>query len=67
MFTNGLSTIRECEVVLIEERASELRLCSEVKVLSTGAAGKPSLNRAKELHVYDPKPGDLSMSRLKLG
>ena len=47
MFTNGLSTIRECEVVLIEERASELRLCSEVKILSIEAAGKPSLNRAK--------------------
>ena len=47
MFTYELSTIRECGVVLIDERASELRLRSEVKVLSTGAAGKPSLNRAK--------------------
>ena len=57
MFTNGLSTIRECEVVLIEERASELRLCSEVKVLSTGAAGKPSLNRAHEVSGNRPETG----------
>ena len=35
-------------------------------MLSTGAAGKPSLNRAAELQEVDPKPGDLSMSRLKL-
>ena len=46
MFTSRRSTIRECDVVLIEERASELRLCSEVKAFSAGAAGKPSLKRA---------------------
>ena len=31
-----------------------------------GAEGKPSLNRARESYVVDPKPGDLSMARLKL-
>ena len=41
-------------------------VASEVKVLSTEAEGRPSLNRAKELHVYDPKPSDLPMDRLKL-
>ena len=41
-------------------------VCSEVKGLRPEAAGKPSLNRAKELHVYDPKPSDLPMDRLKL-
>ena len=40
-------------------------MCSEVKLFSNGAAGKPSLNRAIELYGVDPKPGDLSMSRLK--
>ena len=40
-------------------------MCSEVKMLSIGAEGKPSLNRANELHDVDPKPGDLSMDRLK--
>ena len=36
-------------------------------MLSTIAAGKPSVNSANELSVYDPKPGDLSMDRLKRG
>ena len=40
--------------------------CSEVKLLSNGAEGKPSVNSTNQLHVIDPKPGDLSMSRLKL-
>ena len=38
----------------------------EVKYLRYGAAGKPSLNRATESYAIDPKPGDLSMGRLKL-
>ena len=38
----------------------------EVKYLRYGAEGIPSLNRAKESVYVDPKPGDLSMSRLKL-
>ena len=41
-------------------------MCSKVKVFSTEAAGKPSVNSTIELRVIDPKPGDLSMSRLKL-
>ena len=38
----------------------------EVKHYRCGAEGKPSLNRANESVGVDPKPGDLSMSRLKL-
>ena len=38
----------------------------EVKDLRSGAEGKPSLKRADESVRVDPKPGDLSMSRLKL-
>ena len=41
-------------------------LAGEVKHQRCGAEGKPSLNRAKESVGADPKPGDLSMSRLKL-
>ena len=41
-------------------------LCSEVKLFSNGAEGKPSVNSTIQLHDIDPKPGDLSMSRLKL-
>jgi hypothetical protein len=37
----------------------------KVKYWRYVAAGKPSLNRANESVVIDPKPGDLSMSRLK--
>ena len=38
----------------------------KVKYLRYGAEGKPSLKRANESDYVDPKPGDLSMSRLKL-
>ena len=38
----------------------------KVKYFRYGAEGKPSLNRANESDYVDPKPGDLSMSRLKL-
>ena len=41
-------------------------LTGKVKVLSTGAEGKPSLNRANKSVGVDPKPSDLPMSRLKL-
>ena len=41
-------------------------LCSEVKYLRYGAEEKSSLKRAKKLYDVDPKPGDLSMARLKL-
>ena len=41
-------------------------VCSEVKKLSFEAEGKPSLKRANKSYEIDPKPGDLSMVRLKL-
>ena len=41
-------------------------VCSEVKYLRYGAEEKSSLKRAKKLYDVDPKPGDLSMARLKL-
>ena len=40
-------------------------LCSEVKDLRSVAEVKASVNSTKQLHAIDPKPGDLSMSRLK--
>ena len=36
-------------------------------MFSTGGEARASLNRATELHAIDPKPGDLSMGRLKWG
>ena len=38
---------------------------SEVKRLSREAEAKASVNCTNKLYAIDPKPGDLSMSRLK--
>ena len=62
MFTSRRS---ESDVVLFVERSGELHVSGKVKCERHGAEGKPSLNRAKESDAVDPKPGDLSMSRLK--
>ena len=43
-----------------------LTLRGEVKREERGAAAKASLNRAIQSRDVDPKPGELSMSRLKL-
>ena len=43
-----------------------LNLTSKLKPIGVGAA-KASLNRAHELPGLDPKPGDLSMARVKVG
>ena len=37
----------------------------EVKSIKLGAGGRPSLKRASKSAGAGPKPGDLSMSRLK--
>ena len=42
-------------------------ICSKVKCVKHGAEAKASLNRAIQLHVVDAKPGDLAMTRMKLG
>ena len=39
-------------------------LC-KVKFFRNGAVARASLNRATKYDVIDPKPGDLTMSRLK--
>ena len=38
----------------------------EVKRFSRGVEAKASLNRAIKSYIIDPKPGDLSMVRMKL-
>ena len=42
-----------------------VNVTSKVKHLRCEAEARASLNRATELVVFDPKPGDLAMSRLK--
>ena len=39
---------------------------SEIKYVKYVIVAKASLNRACELYIVDPKPDDLSMSRMKL-
>ena len=65
MFTSRQSTLR-CDVVLFVERSSELRYLARLSTKRYGAEEKSSLKRAKKSNVVDPKPGDLSMARLKL-
>ena len=43
-----------------------LNLTSKLKPIGVGAA-KASLNRATEYVGLDPNPGDLGMTRLKVG
>ena len=38
---------------------------SKLKLLSSGGEGKPSLNRAIKFIILDPKPGELTMVRVK--
>ena len=40
-------------------------VCSVVKDFRSEAEARASLNRASESYAIDPKPSDLSMSRLK--
>ena len=55
----------ESDLVLFVERANELWYAARLRCWSIGAEAKASLKRARKLHAVDPKPGDLSMSRLK--
>ena len=40
-------------------------VCSEVKVLKYRSRRETECEERVKLHEYDPKPGDLSMDRLK--
>ncbi len=42
-------------------------VCSEVKGLKSRSRRETEDEESVKLHAADPKPGDLSMSRLKLG
>ena len=55
-----------CDIVLFVERSSELHFIARLSTRRCGAEEKSSLKRARESYDIDPKPGDLSMARLKL-
>ena len=65
MFTSRQSTFR-CDVVLFVERSGELFYMARLSTKRYEAEVKTSLKRAKKSYEIDPKPSDLSMSRLKL-
>ena len=54
-------TLSDCYASIIRR----VIVTSKLKVLSTGGEARASLNRAFKFVAIDPKPGDLSMSRLK--
>ena len=65
MFTSRQSTLR-CDVVLFVERSGELFYMARLSTKKYEVEEKSSLKRASKSYEIDPKPSDLSMSRLKL-
>ena len=65
MFTSRQSTLR-CDVVLFVERSGELFYMARLSTIRYEAEGKPSVNSAYKSYEIDPKPSDLTMSRMKL-
>ena len=65
MFTSRQSTLK-CDVVLFVERSGELFYMARLSTKTYEVEEKSSLNRANKSYEIDPKPSDLSMSRLKL-
>ncbi len=63
MFTSTQSTLR-CDVVLFVERSGELLYAARLAIQSRSRR-ETECDKHDKLHVIDPKPGDLSMSRLK--
>ena len=65
MFTSRQSDLRR-DVVLFVERSGELFYMARLSTCKYEAEEKSSLKRAYKSYEIDPKPSDLSMSRLKL-
>ena len=63
MLTNSQ---RETNGVLFVERSGELQLLARLTVNKTGSRRETKSEEGEELVTVDPKPGDLSMSRMKL-
>ncbi len=65
MFTSRQSTLK-CDVVLFVERSGELFYMARLSTRQYEAEGKPSVKSAEKSYEIDPKPSDLTMSRMKL-
>ena len=55
-----------CDEVLFVERSGELQYAARLNDSVMEPEGNRVLTAREELHAVDPKPGDLTMSRLKL-
>ena len=64
MFTSTQRALK-LDVVLFVERSGELLYAARLSTSGTEPQGNRVLI-ALQLHAIDPKPGDLSMCRLKL-
>ena len=62
MLTNSQ---RETNGVLFVERSGELLLPARLNANKAGSRRETKSEEGVELVIVDPKPGDLSMSRLK--
>ena len=62
-----LQTVRglRTDGVLFVERSGELQLLARLTVKKAGSRRETKSEEGEELVTVDPKPGDLSMSRLK--
>ena len=56
-----------CDEVLFVERSGELMYPASLRYSVPEAKGNRVLKAREELDALDPKPGDLSMARLKWG
>ena len=64
MLTSTQSTLK-CDEVLFVERSGELMYLASLRYSVPQAKGNRVLIAREELDALDPKPGDLSMGRLK--
>ncbi len=59
----GFANVRQRAFCIMSQRVA---VCGKVKAIAEAEA-KASPNWASQSYVADPKPGDLSMGRLKRG
>ena len=65
MLTSSQSTLK-CDGVLFVERSGELLILARLSTKEVRSRRETKSEKGEQLVLVDPKPGDLSMSRLKL-
>ncbi len=54
-----------CDLVLFVERTGELRYAARLRALEVWSRRETESEQGGKSYAVDPKPGDLSMDRLK--